>query len=139
MNKKAIIAVAGVMMLTGCQSVTYTQYMDGPPLEYAQAKCSNEAMGTERGYAAYGDATYVALAGLGNALENAARAAVYMKNCMAMNGWRQDPVGTKKAAPQAQAAMQPTRSTAKGVRVQQRAAQPSAYQIGAPHEVRVGM
>jgi hypothetical protein len=93
----AILAIGSVCAVTGCQSASYTQYMPGPPLEYAEAKCNILAPGVDQGYFAFGSPGYVAGAAIGNALGNALAEQQFKKNCMAMQGWRQDPPGTKKA------------------------------------------
>lgn len=85
-------ALAVMLALGGCQTQgwTYTKVFDGPPLEYAEAKCNILAPGVDQGYIAVGSASYVAGAGLGNALGNAIREAEFKKNCMMLQGWKQD-------------------------------------------------
>ena len=95
------VALLGIALTfaAGCTSAkTYTQYMQGPPLEYAQAKCRMTASSVDRGYVAFGNAGHVAGAAIGNAIGNAVRQQEYIKNCLAVHGWREDPPGTKKAS-----------------------------------------
>lgn len=69
----------------------------GPGLAYAQADCDNQAMGVERGYFAFGSASYVAGAALGNAIGNAIRQDRFKRNCMTMHGWQNIKTKAEKA------------------------------------------
>ena len=124
------LAVGSICAVAGCQTnATYTQYMDGPPLEYAQAKCNMLAPATNQGYIAFGSASYVAGAAIGNAIGNAIREEQFKKNCMAMQGWRQDAPGAKKASMR-----MPVRQ-AQGQYQQKTMRLPTAQQRGIPRQV----
>ena len=128
-----LVFVAPVLVLAGCQTnATYTQYMPGPPLEYAQAKCNMLAPATNQGYFAFGSAAYVTGVAIGNAIDNAIREQQFIKNCMAMQGWRQDPPGTKKASTPLPSAQAPR----PGHKSARRA--PTAYELGIPSRVVAG-
>jgi len=131
MNKRVLVVAGGILGLAGCQtSPTYTQYMAGPPLEYAQAKCNMLAPSVHTGYVAIGSPAFVAGAALGNAIGNAIAEAEFRKNCMALQGWRQDPPGAQKEQPAPQAA-----------RVQgpaKRRGPPTQAELGIPSRVVAG-
>ncbi|WP_027155635.1 hypothetical protein [Mesorhizobium sp. WSM2561] len=133
MKVAKILAIALICGVAGCQSTaTYTQYMDGPPLEYAQAKCNMLAPATNQGYIAFGSASYVAGAAIGNALGNAIREEEFKKNCMALQGWRRDAPGAKKVS-----TTMPVRQAQR--QNQQRAKRiPTAQQLGIPGQVVAG-
>lgn len=129
-----VIVIGSVSMLAGCQTnATYTQYMPGPPLEYAQSKCNMLAPGTNQGYVAFGSVGFVAGAAIGNAIGNAIREEEFKKNCMAMQGWRQDPPGTKKAPP----TVMPTRQITRQPQQPDRRI-PSGQRLGIPSQVVAG-
>lgn len=129
-----IIALGSICALAGCQTnATYTQYMPGPPLEYAQSKCNMLAPGTNQGYVAFGSIGFVAGAAIGNAIGNAIREEEFKKNCMAMQGWRQDAPGAKKATP----TVSPTTQIARQPR-QPGNHIPSGQRLGIPSQVVVG-
>lgn len=126
MQKFGFLVITTSVALVGCQSPTYTQYMPGPPLEYAQAKCNMLAPSVHTGYIAMGSPGFVAGAALGNALGNAIAEVEFKKNCMAMQGWRQDPPGKKKTQPaQTQHVATPKRKS--GL--------PTAAELGIPSRV----
>lgn len=94
MNIRLMAAVAGVVMLAGCESTANTHWEKigyGPTLDYAEAQCRIMAMGTQQGVIAWGSPGYVAGAQIGNAIGNAIREAEFMKNCMTMQGWKRMP------------------------------------------------
>lgn len=85
----AIATVAVSVCLTGCQnSRSYVKVADGPDLGYAQAKCSNESMGTRRQYIASGSIGFVVGAAIAGEVVNGIQQQEYMKNCMTMQGWQ---------------------------------------------------
>ncbi len=95
---RLLAALAGVLMLAGCESTANTHWEKigyGPTLDYADAQCRIMATGTQQGMIAWGSPGYVAGAQLGNAIGNAVREAEFMKNCMTMQGWKRFPNAPK--------------------------------------------
>ncbi|RWI29628.1 hypothetical protein [Mesorhizobium sp.] len=125
-----LLAVGSVCAVAGCQTATYTQYMPGPPLEYAQAKCNMLAPSVHQGYIAIGSPSYVAGAALGNALDNAIAEQKFIKNCMTLQGWRQDAPGAKKSSTSLASTQLPHQRTAKR--------RPTAQELGVPGQVVAG-
>lgn len=60
----------------------------------AQARCQIASNGVQQGYFAYGSASYVAGAGIGNAIGNAIRVDQFMQQCMTLQGYKR--VANKK-------------------------------------------
>jgi len=92
---KSWVAVAIAMAaLAGCQSSANMKWVKigyGPELEFANAQCEIASMSVERGVVAWGSLGYVAGAQLGNAIGNEIRKAQFKKQCMILQGWKQEP------------------------------------------------
>ncbi|RWQ46445.1 MAG: hypothetical protein EOS82_22300 [Mesorhizobium sp.] len=99
-------------------------------MEYAQAKCNMLAPSVDKGFIAVGSQSYVAGAALGNAIDNAIAEQQFIKNCMALQGWRQDAPGAKKASTSL-ASTQPSHQ--RTVKRRQ-----TAQQLGIPGQVVAG-
>lgn len=81
-------AVLALLAATSVAEAKWVKVGPGPGLEYAMASCENQAMGVQRGFFAFGSASYVAGAALGNAIGNAIRQDRFRRNCMLMAGWK---------------------------------------------------
>ncbi|RJG40828.1 hypothetical protein [Mesorhizobium sp. DCY119] len=93
MKSWVAIAVA-TAALAGCQSSANMRWVRigyGPELEVANAQCEIASMSVERGVVAWGSPSYVAGAQLGNAIGNEIRKAQFKKQCMILQGWKQEP------------------------------------------------
>ncbi|MET3854414.1 lipoprotein [Rhizobium sp. OAE497] len=101
--KKLIVIAASLAVLSGCQTnYAYEPIVpNAPNLEMAQARCEMMSSSTQQGMIAFGSASYVAGAQLGNAIDNAIRADQFVKQCMTMSGWRRVPAKPKTSKPAA--------------------------------------
>lgn len=77
-----------------------------------------------------GSPSYVAGAALGNALDNAIAEQQFIKNCMTLQGWRQDAPGAKKSSTSLASTQLPHQRTAKK--------RPTAQELGIPGQVVAG-
>jgi hypothetical protein len=108
------VAAAWMMALSlgGCVSHTWVAGPDAhATFEEQTAQCRIIARHGETGFYAYGSASYVAGAAIGNAIGNAVQANADFNDCMAANGWEvadQSPAAVPTAAPIALTASAPT-------------------------------
>jgi len=88
MLKKVTMAVVLAVSLSGC---VYHQWAYGPgttkPFGQASGECKLAGLGSQQGFLAFGNSSYVAGAALGNALGNAVRANATYNACMEAQGF----------------------------------------------------
>lgn len=102
------LAAFSAVVLTACQTsneADYTRIGYGPTFDVAHAQCEMRKGSVNQGYIAVGDPTFVAAAGLGNAIDNAVAQDQFMKNCLIIKGWKKNPAGAKSTPVAARAAV----------------------------------
>lgn len=92
-NMKRLALIALLPSLVACQtSYTYVAFVPNPEqFDMAQAKCQMMSNGVQQGYFAYGSPSFVAGAGIGNAIGNAIRVDQFMAQCMTLQGYKRVP------------------------------------------------
>lgn len=105
MNARKLGILGLLVAVAGCQSsYTYERIGYGPTLEVSEAQCRIMATGTQQQVIAWGSASYVAGAQLGNAIGNAIREDAFMRDCMILQGWKRQPVTTSQVQTASQSA-----------------------------------
>jgi hypothetical protein len=108
--------VSLMLIVSGCASHTWAPGpgMSAADFEPAKAQCSLMARHGGGGFAAYGDANFVAGATVGNAIGETVRTQRDFNDCMAASGWKiADQSGAASQVNQSSAASQATQSAAR--------------------------